>query len=70
MTPITGAPAASAAFSVTSGGALPHDPQQRWRSMFIDEIENPVITHDRWETANNYSQHSNGIDDLELTVDS
>lgn len=52
----------------TTQGSLPNDPRQRWRSMFVDEIEDPVITDGRWETADNYSQHSNGIDHVEAQV--
>jgi len=47
---------------------LPAEPRQRWRSMFVDEIEDPVITDARWETADNYSPATNGIDDLEISV--
>ena len=54
------------AAGTTSTGPLPVAPQQRWRSMFIDEIEDPVITDDRWETADNYSHHFNGIDTIEI----
>jgi len=52
----------------TSGGALPTSSQQCWRTMFIDEIEDPVITDDPWQTADNYSPASNGIDILEIAV--
>ncbi len=48
--------------------ALPSEPRQRWRSMFVDEIEDPVITDGRWETADNYSPETNGINDLEISV--
>jgi hypothetical protein len=33
----------------TSRGTLPTDPRQRWRSMFLDEIEAPIITDGRWQ---------------------
>lgn len=37
--------------------------------MLVDEIEEPVIITDGpWETADNYSPQSNGIDALELSV--
>ncbi|MGH9009911.1 MAG: hypothetical protein ACRDYF_08720 [Acidimicrobiia bacterium] len=54
----------------TSQGALPDDPQQRWRSMFIDEVEDAIIAEGpwAWETADNYSQTSNCIDDLEIAI--
>ncbi|MGH9059182.1 MAG: hypothetical protein ACRDZY_06660 [Acidimicrobiales bacterium] len=45
-------------------GQLPGK-HQRWRSMFVDEIEHPALTDDRWETADNsHSPHSNCIDHL------
>lgn len=53
----------------TSRGALPDDPSQRWRSMFVDEIDDPVIVNGPWETADNHSRYSNGIDDIEVHVD-
>jgi hypothetical protein len=46
------------------------DPAQRWRCMFLDEIEAPVITDGPWESAPNYSPtNANGIDDLVLAID-
>lgn len=53
----------------TSQGTLPKDPRQRWRSMFVDEIEDPILTSGDWETADNYSHQSNCIDQLEVAVD-
>lgn len=53
----------------TSGGALPVTPQQRWRSMFVDEIEDAVITNHPWETADNYLLNSTGIYIVELGID-
>ena len=52
----------------TSQGALPHDPKQRWRSMYIDEIEQPTITNATWETADNYTPTHNGIDQLDIEI--
>jgi hypothetical protein len=35
--------------------------------MFVDEIEDAVIVAEPpWQTADNYTPHSNCIDDLEL----
>lgn len=52
----------------TSQGALTPSPHQRWRSMFVEEVEQPVIT-DPWQTADNYSAAaSNCIDKLDLDV--
>ncbi|MGH2671290.1 MAG: WYL domain-containing protein [bacterium] len=52
----------------TSQGGLPADPRQRWRSMFVDEIEDAMITDGPWKTADNYSHDSNCIDELEIEV--
>lgn len=52
----------------TSHGAPATDPRQRWRTMFIDEIEDPAMTDDPWQTADNYTPNSNGIDQLELDI--
>jgi hypothetical protein len=52
----------------TSHGPLPDNPHQRWRSMFVDEIEDPVITDGLWQSANNHSPNSNCIDDLEIAI--
>ena len=52
----------------TSAGALSPDTHQRWRSMFVDEIEGPVIADGPWQTAGNYSRASNCFDDLEVAL--
>ncbi|MGH7527345.1 MAG: hypothetical protein ACREMX_11655 [Gemmatimonadales bacterium] len=54
----------------TSQGPLPDDPQQRWRSMFIDEVEDAMIAEGlwAWETADNYSPTSNCIDELDIAI--
>lgn len=52
----------------TSTGPLPADPTQRWRWMFVDEIEDPAIIDQPWETAANHIHHPNCIDHLELAV--
>lgn len=46
------------------------DPRQRWRSLFIDEIDDAAITTDTaWHTTDNYSlAASNCIDHLEIAV--
>lgn len=53
----------------TSHGRIPTDPRQRWRSLFIDEIEHATLTDKPWQTADNYTPHTNGIDHLEIHVD-
>ena len=45
-----------------------HDPTQQWRSMFIDEIKDAVITSDPWHTADNYTPVTNGINELDLHI--
>jgi len=52
----------------TSQGTLCEDPRQRWRSMYVDEIEGPEITGGPWESATNASTHSNGIDEIAIAV--
>ena len=39
-----------------------------WRSMFVDEIENPLITGDQWQSADNYTPHTTGIDTLAAAI--
>lgn len=41
---------------------------QQWRSMFVDEIEDPILTDDQWQTADNYTPRSTGIDTLVIAV--
>jgi hypothetical protein len=52
----------------TSHGPLPNQLHQRWRSMFIDEIESVALTGDPWGTADNYSLDTNAVDQLEVAV--
>jgi hypothetical protein len=53
----------------TKAGPLPTDTTQRWRSLFIDQIEELCITDGKWETADNYSYaRSNCIDELSIAV--
>lgn len=56
---------------ITSRGPLPRDPRQRWRSLFVDEIEATSLTDGPWETATNYApSDSNCIDTLVMAVPS
>lgn len=48
--------------------ATPSDPRQQWRSMFVEEIHDAVLTHDTWATADNYTPDTNGIDHLHLAL--
>lgn len=54
----------------TSTGVLPGAPEQRWRSMFVDEIETPVIVEERWHSARNYCDDPTrmGMDVVELRL--
>jgi hypothetical protein len=53
----------------TGEGELPADPRQRWRSLFVDEVEQATISMGAWGTAENYTPISNGIAQLDLYVD-
>lgn len=57
------------AAGTTSDGTLPADPLHRWRSMFVDELDDAIITDQPWQTASNYSPHSNCIDQIELLIE-
>lgn len=46
----------------------PADPHA-WRSMFIDEIEDLTLTHHPWQTAHNFSLHTNCFDHLTIAID-
>jgi hypothetical protein len=56
----------------TSTGTLPADPRQRWRCLYIDEIDQIVAdnTPSQWATAENYN-HSHpfpAIDEVRRVV--
>lgn len=50
----------------TSQGLLPRDPTQRWRSMFICDIDRAVIVEGSWHSGPNYNPTHNGIDQVAL----
>jgi hypothetical protein len=53
----------------TSSGKLPTDTGQRWRSMALDDIENPtLIGQGSWKSAANYSAESLPMDQVLLTI--
>lgn len=54
----------------TSSRALGSDRHQRWRWMFVDEIEGAVITNDTWQSASNYRAGGTGVEVIELAVES
>jgi hypothetical protein len=39
-----------------------------WRSLFVDEIQDPHITDDQWHTAANYDPNTTGIDTLAAAI--
>jgi hypothetical protein len=56
----------------TSTGTLPADPRQRWRCLYVDEIEhvNAADPASPWQTADNYN-HSRpfpAIDDITIAI--
>jgi hypothetical protein len=56
----------------TSTGALAGDPRQRWRCMFVDDIERvaPAEPASRWQSADNYncSHPFPAADDVAIAV--
>jgi hypothetical protein len=54
----------------TSTGALPADPRQRWRCMFVDEVDQVLAAVGPWGTAENYnSSHPfPAIDEVTVAV--
>lgn len=56
----------------TSTGALPADPRQRWRCMFVDEVDQVLAAEPAgpWGTADNYnSSHPfPAIDEVAIAV--
>jgi hypothetical protein len=56
----------------TSTGALPTDPRQRWRCIFVDEVDHVLAAGpaDPWGTADNYnSSHPfPAIDEVTVAV--
>jgi len=54
----------------TSTGALPDDPARRWRSMFVEDLEDPVIGQGAWGSADNWrgGRVPAGMDRVELWV--
>jgi|SRR5215469_5061555 len=52
----------------TSSGRLPTDPAQRWRHLFVDEIEAAALVDGPWESAPNYAPASTGFDHVVTAV--
>jgi hypothetical protein len=53
---------------MTSQGSLPDDRGQRWRSVFVDGIEEAMIVDGPWETADNFSGDPTGVDTVYVAV--
>ena len=56
----------------TSTGTLPADPRQRWRCLYVDEIDDTSATDpaSAWQTADNYN-HARpfpAIDEVTLAI--
>jgi hypothetical protein len=49
------------------GNTPTHDPRG-WRSLFVDEIHDAIISDDCWESANNYNHDNNGIDTISAAI--
>jgi hypothetical protein len=52
----------------TNHGPLPLDPRQRWRSLFVDDIDTPTITDEQWSTAPNYCLPTSAIDTIAFAI--
>jgi len=50
----------------TSQGRLAQDPTQRWRSMFVSDIDQAMIVEGSWQSSPNYGPTHNGIDEVAL----
>ena len=54
----------------THTGTLPADPRNRWRCLFIDEINNvtPAEPTSKWATADNYNPARPFNNNTEITI--
>jgi hypothetical protein len=54
----------------TTTGTLPADPRQRWRCLFVDDIDHIADDASAWGTADNYNPAHpfNAIDDVTLAI--
>lgn len=54
----------------TSAGPLPAAPERRWRSMFVDEVDDALVSEARWESAKNYCDDPSrmGMDVVEVKL--
>ncbi len=49
-------------------GRSPEQNSRGWRSLFVDEIQTPLITNDPWESAHNYTPHTTAIDTIAAAI--
>jgi hypothetical protein len=53
----------------TSTGSLPPQPDQRWRSLYIDQIDQAAIAREHpWQTPSNYTPDSNCVDQIAFAI--
>ncbi|MGH9177053.1 MAG: hypothetical protein ACRD0N_00665 [Acidimicrobiales bacterium] len=52
----------------TSRGSLSADRRQRWRWMFVDEIDGATMTDDPWQSADNYRPGGTGVETIAVAV--
>lgn len=52
----------------TSTGHLPGDSRQRWRSLFVDELEHATLADEPWQSAGNYTLTPNCVDRITLAL--
>jgi hypothetical protein len=46
-----------------------HAPDPRgWRSLYIDDIHDAAISGDQWQTADNYTPQTTGIDTIAIAI--
>ena len=58
------------AYQVDGATSRASAPEQRWRCLFVDEVEQAAIVDGSWATASNYAPTAaNGIDYLVLAVE-
>lgn len=54
---------------ISSTGRLPSQPDQRWRSLYIDQIDQAAIAWEhQWQTASNYTPNSNCVDQIAFAI--
>ena len=49
------------------GDTPTHDPRG-WRSLFVDEIHDAALSDDPWQSPDNYTPHTTGIDTIAAAI--